>query len=131
MQNIHDTVNFVKYFIASPAASSTAHLYISALATWPKQSFISQTWIKYFPFIPSLTHVRGNIMTPLMAIPTKDWIYAVAFSHDGTRIVAGSLDKSVQVWDALTGAELHQLNGHTNRVNSVAFSHDSTHIVSG
>jgi hypothetical protein len=37
----------------------------------------------------------------------------------------------VRVWDASTGAELQQLNGHTGWVNSVAFSHDDTHIVSG
>ena len=37
----------------------------------------------------------------------------------------------MQVWDALTGAELQQLNGHTGIVNSVAFSHDGIHIVSG
>ena len=37
---------------------------------------------------------------------------SVAFSHDGIRIVSGSDDKSVRVWDASTGAALHQLNGH-------------------
>ena len=37
----------------------------------------------------------------------------------------------MRVWDASTGAELWQLNGHTNRVNSVAFSHDGIYIVSG
>ena len=69
--------------------------------------------------------------TPLMAIQTNGWISSVAFSHDGVHIVSGSSDKSVQVWDAATGAELQQLNGHTDHVNSVAFSHDGIHIVSG
>ena len=35
------------------------------------------------------------------------------------------------MWDALTGAELQQLDGYTPTVTSVAFSHDGTHIVSG
>jgi WD40 repeat protein len=51
-------------------------------------------------------------------------LFSVAFSHDGTRIVSGSEDNSVRVWDASTGAELQQLNGHSGTVNSVAFSHD-------
>ena len=52
-------------------------------------------------------------------------------SHDDLHIVSGSYDKSVRVWDASTGAELQQLNGHTGWVNSVAFSHDGFRIVSG
>ena len=30
----------------------------------------------------------------------------IAFSPDGTRIVSGSLDKLVKIWDAQTGAEV-------------------------
>ena len=47
---------------------------------------------------------------------------------NGTRIVSGSEDKSVRVWDASTGAELMRFNGHTYTVNSVAFSTDGTQI---
>ena len=81
--------------------------------------------------IPSLTHIRGNITTPLMIIQTNGLILSAAFSHDGIHIVSGSSDNSVQVWDASTGAALQQLYGHTDYVNSVAFSHDGIHIVSG
>ena len=133
MEKIVDTANFVKYFTTSPAALSTPHLYISALATWSKDSFISQTWIKQFPFIPSLIHIRGNTTMPLMAIhaPANSYILSVAFSRDDSQIVSGSNEGVVQVWDALTGAELQQLNGCTGWVYSVAFSYDGTHIVSG
>ena len=58
-------------------------------------------------------------------------VTSVAFSTDGMRIVSGSLDKSVRVWDASTGAELTRLNGHTKYVTSVAFSTDGMRIVSG
>ena len=60
-----------------------------------------------------------------------DSVHSVAFSSDGTRIVSGSEDKSVRVWDALTGVELKELKGQTGSVNSVAFSSDGTRIVSG
>ena len=58
-------------------------------------------------------------------------VTSVAFSSDETRIVSGSYDQSVRVWDASTGAELMALNGHTDWVTSVAFSSDGTRIVSG
>jgi WD40 repeat protein len=55
----------------------------------------------------------------------------VAFSPDGGRIVSGSYDKSVRVWDAASGAELACLSGHEEPVTSVAFSADGGRIVSG
>ena len=58
-------------------------------------------------------------------------VYSVAFSTDGTRIVSGSRDESVRVWDASTGGELKVLQGHTDVVQSIAFSTDGTRIVSG
>ena len=29
----------------------------------------------------------------------SDWIMSVAFSPDGTKIVSGSFDKTIKVWD--------------------------------
>ncbi|KAF5362586.1 hypothetical protein D9757_013319 [Collybiopsis confluens] len=56
----------------------------------------------------------------------------VAFSADGTKIVSGSVDRTVRIWDAMTGAPLGQsLQGHGHWVQSVAFSPDGTRIVSG
>ena len=56
---------------------------------------------------------------------------SIAFSTDGTRIVSGSVDHSLRVWDASTRAELKVLEGHTGPVWSVSFSTDGTCIVSG
>ncbi|KIJ91543.1 hypothetical protein K443DRAFT_46865, partial [Laccaria amethystina LaAM-08-1] len=51
-------------------------------------------------------------------------VSSVAFSPDGKQILSGSDDKSVRVWDALTGDELNVLKGNTGLVRSVAFSPD-------
>jgi hypothetical protein len=55
----------------------------------------------------------------------------VAFSHDVTQVVSGSVDKTVKIWDAGSGAYLKTLKGHSGSVRSVAFSHDGTQVVSG
>ena len=42
---------------------------------------------------------------------------SVAFSPDGTRIVSGSSDNTVRLWDAATGQPVGQpLTGHTEPV---------------
>jgi WD40 repeat protein len=57
---------------------------------------------------------------------------SVAFSPDGKRIVGGSLDKTLRLWDAETGKAISKpLKGHTGAVISVAFSSDGKRIVSG
>jgi DNA-binding beta-propeller fold protein YncE len=55
----------------------------------------------------------------------------VAISADGKRIVSGSQDKTVRVWDLHTGKELLTLKGHIWWVRSVAISRDGRRIVSG
>ncbi|KAF5340750.1 hypothetical protein D9611_007391 [Ephemerocybe angulata] len=61
----------------------------------------------------------------------SSYVYAVAFSWDGMRIVSGSGDNTVRIWDALTGKVQTVLGGHSGTVRSVAFSPDGKHIVSG
>ena len=131
-KDITETFDFATYFTASPAAHSTPHLYISSLMTWSRDSVMSQTWKDQFSRAPSFTYTNiGNTMTvPLMTIHDCD-AFAVAFSRDGTRIVSGSVNGSMRVWDAWTGKKLKTFDGHTDAVTSVAFSSDGTRIVSG
>ena len=58
-------------------------------------------------------------------------VNSVAFDREGRRIVSGSEDKTVRVWDAATGAELACLRGHDGWVISVAFDREGRRIVSG
>jgi tetratricopeptide (TPR) repeat protein len=58
-------------------------------------------------------------------------IMSVSFSPDGKRIVSGSWDGTIKVWDAATGRELMTLRAHGGIVASVAFCLDGKRIVSG
>ena len=59
-------------------------------------------------------------------------MFGVAFSPDGPRIVSGSVDNTVRIWDADTGQQIGApLTGHTEPVAAVAFSPDGRRIVSG
>ena len=58
-------------------------------------------------------------------------VLSVAYSPDGTKIISGSGDETVKIWDANTGECLKTLEGHSVWVFSVAYSPDGTKIVSG
>ncbi|KAG1794787.1 WD40-repeat-containing domain protein [Suillus plorans] len=56
---------------------------------------------------------------------------SVSFSPDGTRIVSGSQDTTIRLWDLATGKPVGEpLWGHTRVVDSVSFSRDGTRIIS-
>ena len=52
-------------------------------------------------------------------------VKTIAISNDGKYIVTGSRDKSVKLWDKVSGRELRSFLGHAHTVNSVRFSNDS------
>jgi WD40 repeat protein len=61
----------------------------------------------------------------------SNWVTSVSFSPDGSQIVSGSRDKTIRVWDAVTGKIIKELEGHTGPVMSVSYSPDGSRIVSG
>ncbi|KDR71319.1 hypothetical protein GALMADRAFT_144010 [Galerina marginata CBS 339.88] len=59
-------------------------------------------------------------------------VVSVAFSSDGGRVVSGSGDRTVRIWDTETGKQVGEpFQGHTESILSVAFSPDGRRIVSG
>ena len=58
-------------------------------------------------------------------------VNCIALSPDGQWIASGSEDRSIKLWDQVTGAEICTLHGHSEGVHGVAFNSDGTRIVSG
>jgi WD40 repeat protein len=62
----------------------------------------------------------------------SDYVWSVAFSYDGSRVVSGSSDKTIRIWDVETGKTvMGPLEGHSEAILSVAFSNDGSRVVSG
>lgn len=61
---------------------------------------------------------------------TKE-VMAVAYSHDGEKLVSGSADGTVKEWDFVTGKIISSIDAHDGWVRTVAYNHNSTLIASG
>ncbi|NEQ80518.1 MAG: hypothetical protein F6K26_09740 [Moorea sp. SIO2I5] len=57
-------------------------------------------------------------------------VRSIAISPDGKILVSGSPDKTVMVWDVLTGQSLGTITDHSDWVTAVAISPDGKHLVS-
>ncbi len=59
------------------------------------------------------------------------WVRSVAVSPDGTWAASGSDDRTVRIWDLVTGECRATLEGHTSGVTTVAITPDGKQIFSG
>jgi WD40 repeat protein len=57
-------------------------------------------------------------------------VWQASFSPDGKKLVTGSADGSVRLWEVATGRELRRFAGHSGRVFGAAFSPDGKYVVS-
>jgi len=55
----------------------------------------------------------------------------VAFSSDGQLVASGGADRTLRLWRAADGEQLHCMKGHTDKVCAVAFSPDGAAVISG
>jgi WD40 repeat protein len=54
--------------------------------------------------------------------------WSVAFSPDGGWMVTGAQDRSIRLWDTVTGVQIGQLEGSTDTVRTVAVSPDGRFV---
>jgi WD40 repeat protein len=58
-------------------------------------------------------------------------VFATAFSPDGKLLAVACFDKTVLIYDAVTGKQRQVLRGHSERIWSVAFAPDGKSLISG
>ena len=76
-------------------------------------------------------HLGLGINQSLMTIEGhRASVHSVAWSPDGLRLVSGSSDETLRIWDAATGENLKILEGHGGAVRAVAWSPDGRRVVS-
>ncbi|KIK14326.1 hypothetical protein PISMIDRAFT_67605, partial [Pisolithus microcarpus 441] len=128
-----DGIKFIQNF-SSVMWHSTPHLYVSALPFIPPNTLLSAVILPKFSCLARVA-VGGLRDWPACQLVlqghTED-VTSVGFSHDGKRIVSGSRDKTVRVWDVEGSVQVGSpLEGHTDDVTSVGFSPDGKRIASG
>ena len=133
LERIQDIRHFLITF-HTPISISAPHIYISTRPFLPSLCPLSRTLSRGFT---SAIKVQAGNQSSWRAPPLK-WtghtgiLYSVCYSPDGTRVVSGSGDKTIRIWDAESGAVVGEhLIGHNGEVNSVAFSPDGQYIISG
>ncbi|ETW77090.1 hypothetical protein HETIRDRAFT_105708 [Heterobasidion irregulare TC 32-1] len=121
------------FWLEFPMSQSTPHIYLSALPFAPQNSTAFEMFGKNFSQVLRISAGAGKhwpIVEHIMH--ARSVVLCVAFSPDGLRIVSGSHDGKIRVWNAAMGATVGEpFEGHTGGVNSVVFSPDGLRIVSG
>lgn len=132
LELVRDSHRFLLY-CQGVIADHPLQTYSSAILFSPERSLIRKNFKNEKPdWIMTKPAVEAEWGACLQVIkgPRRP-VLAVAFSPDGERIVSGSGDMTLRIWDANNGACLNTLRGHEDWVCSVAFSPDGKHIVSG
>ncbi|CEJ87393.1 hypothetical protein VHEMI04400 [[Torrubiella] hemipterigena] len=129
---IHDADRFLRYFKVA-VELAPLQIYISGLLFSPTNSLtrtnFQQDRIGRLSLDSPVSPEWSACIQTLEGHSNP--VTSVIFAPDGQSIASGSDDKTVRIWDTVTGSCKHVLEGHSNPVTSVIFSPDGQSIASG
>ncbi|KAG9003153.1 hypothetical protein FRB93_011233 [Tulasnella sp. JGI-2019a] len=120
---LQDLKSFIDEFEV-PIGTSSPHIYRSALAFTPPQTSLSRVYGHLVDGGPRIRRGRPEQWSNRSCCAT--------WSPNSQRIVSGSKDGTLRLWDPPTGSPIGEpWKFHTGKVNCVAWSPDGKMIVSG
>ncbi|TEY18083.1 hypothetical protein BOTCAL_2080g00010 [Botryotinia calthae] len=111
---------------------SPLQIYNSALAFSPETSIIRKINLDKLPvWLRKLSQMEDSWASSrkIFTDPSNSF-EAIAFSPDCKQIASGSIDKTIKLWDVMTGNLLKTFIGHSNLITTIVFSPDSKKIES-
>ena len=129
---VNDAMRFIdKYGFA--IALAPLQSYVSALVFSPESSVIRNQYLDQFPtWVKCLSGAQDDQWSPSTKHDGHSkGVSALSFSSDGQLVASASVDQTVRIWKATTGA-LHLIfEGHSDSVTAVAFSSNDRLVASG
>ncbi|KAF2257716.1 WD40 repeat-like protein [Lojkania enalia] len=128
---VQDAYRFIMYHKVA-IENSPLQTYASALLFSPKRSLIKSlferekpSWVK---IVPPITDSWSLCLQTLEG--HSEAVGFVALSSDSKWLVSSSYDKTIKIWDPISGNCSQTLKGHDDLVSSAVFSPDSKTLAS-
>jgi WD40 repeat protein len=128
---ISDGISFLQNF-RGMCTLSPMDIYRSGIPMSPKESRIYKLYSSctQLPRVTSTSFLWSRSLCVFEG--HKGGVTTVAFAPDGRKIVSGSSDRTVRLWDAEKGEAIGSaLEGHRDGVTSIVFSPDGKKVASG
>ncbi len=129
-----DTDGIIKVWDLTPSRELLTIFHPSGNTSWfaPSPNGQQLVMINESVAVPEVWRVNLSVNTekPQRIITLDghaDYVRALGYSFDGSRIATGSRDGSAKIWDAATGRELHTMTTRSG-IAWVAFSPDGSQI---
>ena len=117
--------------------ASALHVYYSALPFVPKKTLLFKTYSEEGKdSIGVLQGVESNWPRCLSTLTSHSIVTSIAFSPDGLQLASGSVNNTIELWDAVSGAITVTLSGDYSwdsivETTFVVFSPNGLRLASG